>query len=76
MDHNEAFGRVVKELRAQLRLSQESLAEQIALDRSYISLIERGKRSASLNTIVQLAGAFKVSPSQLIHKSEEVQKNG
>jgi len=71
MDHNKAFGLVIKGHRERLQYSQESLAFEVALDRSYISLLERGKRSPSLNTIVVLAAAFKVTPSQLVKQCEE-----
>lgn len=66
----------MKESRLRRQLSQESLAFEISLDRSFISLLERGKRSPTLNTIVVLAAAFEVSPSQLLIRCEEVLQNG
>ncbi|WP_426172447.1 helix-turn-helix domain-containing protein [Pseudoduganella sp. R-34] len=70
MDHNKAFGLVIRESRDRLGLSQEGLAFLVSLDRSYISLLERGKRSASLNTIVVLAHAFDLTPSELVRQHE------
>jgi ribosome-binding protein aMBF1 (putative translation factor) len=69
-EQNLKFGQVIKESRERLGISQYGLASKIPLDRSYISLLEMGKRSATLNTIVTLAKAFNVTPSQLIHKFE------
>lgn len=70
LEQNMKFGRVIKESRERLGLSQYGLSSKIPLDRSYISLLESGKRSATLNTIVTLAKAFNVTPSQLIRKFE------
>lgn len=53
-DHNLAFGRVLADLRRHRSLSQEKLGFDANLDRSYISLLERGKRSPTLDTIISL----------------------
>ena len=60
-----AFGRRVKELRKQRGLSQEMLAFEAELERSYISDIETGRRNLALRNIHALAGALNVSLSQL-----------
>lgn len=70
MDHNKTLGLVIKETRNRLGLSQEGLAFLASLDRSYISLLERGERSASLNTIIVLAQAFNLAPSELVREYE------
>jgi transcriptional regulator with XRE-family HTH domain len=70
MDHNKTLGLVIKETRNRFGLSQEGLAFLASLDRSYISLLERGERSASLNTIVVLAQAFNLAPSELVRECE------
>lgn len=76
MDYNEAFGRVIRDWRLERMLTQEALAFQISLDRSFVSMLERGKASPSLNTIVALATAFDVAPSVLIARCEEKVRNG
>lgn len=76
MDYNEAFGRVIRDWRLKRMLTQEALAFQISLDRSFVSMLERGKASPSLNTIVALATAFGVAPSVLIAHCEEAVRNG
>jgi transcriptional regulator with XRE-family HTH domain len=66
-----AFGAVIRELRKQKRFSQEDVAYESGLDRSFISLLETGRQQPSLVTIFQLAKALGVSPAQLITSVEE-----
>ena len=65
-----AFGRVLRRFRTQQRLSQERVAEQSNLDRTYISLLERGKRQPSLYTILRLADVFGMSAADMIEAVE------
>lgn len=64
-DHNKAFGRVLADLRRGENLSQEKLGFEAEMDRSFISLLERGKRSPTLDTIIRLCQVLNVSLSQL-----------
>ena len=45
MEVEQAFGKVLREIRMEKSLSQEELAHVCGLDRTYISLMERGKGS-------------------------------
>jgi transcriptional regulator with XRE-family HTH domain len=65
------FGEVLRELRTEKGLSQEKLGELSNLDRTYVSLLERGLRQPSLSTIFSLAKALNVSPSSMISKVEK-----
>jgi transcriptional regulator with XRE-family HTH domain len=40
------------------------------LDRTYISLIERGVQSPTVRTVVRLADVLKVAPSEMIKRME------
>lgn len=60
-----AFGRRVRDLRKQLGLSQEALAERAGLHWTYVSGVERGIRTPGLDVIGRLAMGLKVSPSEL-----------
>lgn len=60
-----AFGKKVSEARNKKGISQEELAFEAGFDRTYISLIERGKRNPSLKTILRLCEVLKVQPSSL-----------
>lgn len=56
----ENFGKNVKKYRNQSELSQEDLADMCNLHRTYISDIERGKRSISLNNIEKISLALNI----------------
>lgn len=60
------FGRRLKELRMQRRLSQEKLAELSDLHRNYVGVIERGQQNISLLNIVKLAHGLNVRPAKLM----------
>jgi transcriptional regulator with XRE-family HTH domain len=52
-----ALGKNLRARREALRLSQESLADRCGFDRTYISMLERGRRNpAFLNLIVVAKG--------------------
>lgn len=59
------FGTRVRELRKSRGWSQEFLAEQADLDRTYIGGIERGERNVSLENIARIAHALKMDLSAL-----------
>jgi len=67
---NKAFGTAIRRRREALGLSQEQLAYQAELHRTYISLIERGLRNASIETIIKLAKALSTTGSQLLKDVE------
>lgn len=54
------FGKRLRELRETKGMSQELLAHEAGLDRTYISSVERGKRNISLENIERLASALEV----------------
>lgn len=54
------FGSNLRKIRLSYNISQESMALEIGFDRTYISLLERGKRNPSLITICRLAAFLKV----------------
>jgi transcriptional regulator with XRE-family HTH domain len=64
------FGQVIREFRRRADVTQEDLAENAGLHRTYISLLERGLRNPSLTVIQQLASALKVRMTDLIAEFE------
>lgn len=71
MEIDKAFGEVLKQKRVRNSLSQEELAYLSNLDRTFISMLERGKRQPSLKTVFVLADALETLPSQLISEVEK-----
>jgi transcriptional regulator with XRE-family HTH domain len=71
MNLQRKFGLVLKELRQEKGLSQESLANQSDIDRTYISDIEKGERNISLNIIERLSVTLQISLSELFKKIEK-----
>lgn len=66
MDIKQKFGVRIKQLRTALGWSQEQLALEAGLDRTYLPSIEKGERNVSLEVIEKLAIAFHVEPYELI----------
>lgn len=58
----------IKQRRQELGMSQETLAEQAGLHRTYIGDIERGLRNVSLKSIEKLAKALQIPISELFAK--------
>ncbi len=65
-----AFGNSLRRFRKMLKYSQEKLSQESGLDRSYISLLERGQRQPSLTSILQLSKALKISSIDFITEVE------
>ncbi|MBT6052241.1 MAG: helix-turn-helix transcriptional regulator [Candidatus Scalindua sp.] len=59
------LGDKVRQLRNELSLSQEALANICGFDRTYISLIERGKRNISFVNLQTLSKGLGISISEL-----------
>ena len=80
MDRKQTVGRSLKLARIKANLTQEQLAERADISSSYVSAIERGKQSVSLEYMDRLADALKISVSDLIDygKRDEyvIGKNG
>jgi transcriptional regulator with XRE-family HTH domain len=67
---DEAFGRVLRSLRSQARLSQEAVGLASGNGRTFVSQLERGERGASLKTLFRLAAALNVSASDVVRQVE------
>ncbi len=66
MELPQIFGSNVREHRKRLGLSQEQLALDAEMKRSYVSDLERGARNPSLRAIGRLASALRVEPWALL----------
>lgn len=64
------LGEELKNARLEAGLSQEQLAVRARVHRTYISLLERNKKSPTLDVLMRLCAALDLSPSDLIRRIE------
>ena len=69
-----AFGRVLRRLRLEQKISQEELAGNAGLQRKYISLLEKAQYQPKLTTVFSLASALNMKPSEFIALVDEESK--
>lgn len=67
MDIKLLVGKRVRELRNNLGISQEELADLAGLDRTYITSVECGKRNISIVNIEKLAKALNVTLAEFFN---------
>ena len=65
------FSANLRRLRTRKGWSQERLAEESGLHRTYISGLERGTRNPSLQIVERLAEALKVRAAELVRESAQ-----
>ena len=75
MDIVKVFGTNVRRYRNEKGISQEKLAELSGLHRTYISAIECGKRSISLDNIQKIAEALEIE-TYLLFIDDSDRKDG
>jgi transcriptional regulator with XRE-family HTH domain len=73
-DSRVLFGQRLRQLRKQAGLSQEALAHQAGLDRSYVGGVERGEYNISLLNICLLADALNLPPYELLRFADNKQE--
>lgn len=64
------LGKAIRGLRLEVGLSQEALADEAGVDRSYIGGIERGEHNVALVNLVKIAQALKITTSDLLAKAK------
>ena len=65
VDVSSRFGRRLRELRVQRKLTQSEMARKFGIDRSFISDVERGRKSISLPMIEVIALGMNLSLAKL-----------
>jgi transcriptional regulator with XRE-family HTH domain len=63
-----SFGANLRREREGKGLSQEALAHQAGLHRTYVGSVERGERNVSIDNIERLARALGVTPADLMRR--------
>jgi len=71
MNIENAFATVLKDLRTEKNISQENLAFLSGLDRTYISLLERGKRQPTLKSLFSISKALDITLVEFTAALEE-----
>ena len=70
MDIKLKIGQRIKELRKGLELSQESLAYEAEVDRTYVTDVENGRRNVSVEILERLIKALNVSIAEFFNAKE------
>ncbi len=65
------YGRAIKTIRAARGIPQKDFTERLELDRSYVSLIETGKRVPSLGVLEKIAAALRVPQHLLVLMAQD-----
>lgn len=68
-DFIKAFGKHLRKLRKQKKLTQEELAIDCNISISQVSRIERGEINTTLSTLLVLATALEIEPKDLFNFS-------
>lgn len=60
MRHNKIFGKALRRIRREMQLSQEELSFRAEISKSYISLLELGQRSPTLDSLSKISFGLKM----------------
>ena len=66
VDVSQRFGTRLRSLRSARNMTQQDMARRFGIDRSFISDVERGRKSISLVTLEVIALGLGVSISELL----------
>ena len=64
---NEHIGKVFQEYRQKNNLTQNQVAEMTGLEPRHISQIERGFSKGSIDTLLKLCNAYKITPDIILY---------
>ena len=70
------LGDELRKARIEAGLTQETLAFEAELDRTYISQLERDKKSPTLDVLFRICDALDIGASELIARVEATRKSG
>ena len=70
MDIKLKVGQRIRELRKKLELSQEGLAYEAEVDRTYITDIENGRRNVSMEVLERITKALGVSFAEFFNSKD------
>ena len=70
MDIKLKVGQRIRELRKQLELSQEALANEAEVDRTYVTDVENGRRNVSVEILEKLIKALQIPIAEFFNSKE------
>jgi transcriptional regulator with XRE-family HTH domain len=70
-DIGKIFGKVLQRHRSQGNISQEELAFQAGVDRTFVSRLECGVRQPTIATLIGIGQALGVSAAKLVQETEK-----
>ncbi|MSU58362.1 MAG: XRE family transcriptional regulator [Pedosphaera sp.] len=73
-DLKAVVGNVLRAKREKLGISQEDLAERAGVDRSYVSILERGLKSPTLETLERICVALGTLPERVLEEARKVKR--
>lgn len=68
------LGAELRKAREAAGLSQERLAFKAGVHRTYISMLERGKASPTLDTLLRVCKVLRVRASDIVRKLEDAKR--
>lgn len=57
------FGKRLKEIRQEQKLTQAQLAEKISFSTNFIGMVERGERNTTIDKMFLIINALEITPS-------------
>ena len=73
---NLALAKVIRDVREAKGMTQGRLAGFAGLSEVYLSRLECGKRGASLNALIQIAGALEIPATEILRRIENELADG
>jgi len=67
----EVLGNTLREIRTARRMTQEEIALEAGVDRTFLTRVENGKLSPSFDSILAIASALGVTLTQLSQRFEQ-----
>jgi len=64
-----AIGGVLRAKRDKLSISQEEVAERAGVDRTYVSILERGLKSPTVETLEKICAALGTLPERVLEEA-------
>ena len=65
-----ALGGAIRDARLERGISQEELAERAAIDRSYMSSIERGAQNPGIVSLLRIVAALDMTAAELFARAK------